>query len=165
VSHTLVIDEIRIDGSERAASGKAPVGSGNVRAKGYERHVDLSWVPVGGSGFERYIVYRSADATLSGRSACRFGELSLQTDFIGRPNQKMFYKVAASDRAYRQSPPSAAVSASTKALSDDELLTMLQEECFRYYWEGGIQFRHNPRKHSRDDRIVATGASGLASWR
>jgi len=33
VSHTLVIDEIRIDGSERAASGKAPVAPGNVRAK------------------------------------------------------------------------------------------------------------------------------------
>src|SRR5712675_707014 len=61
VSHTLVIDEIRIDGAERAASEKALVTPGNVRAKGYERHVDLSWDPVGDSVVERYIVYRSMD--------------------------------------------------------------------------------------------------------
>jgi len=60
--HTLVIDEIRIDGPEGAAApGKGLVTPGNVRAKGYERHVDLSWDPVGDSAVERYIVYRSAD--------------------------------------------------------------------------------------------------------
>jgi exo beta-1,2-glucooligosaccharide sophorohydrolase (non-reducing end) len=162
VSHTLVIDEIRIDGPERAASGKAPVAPGNVRAKGYERHVDLSWDPVGGSAVERYIVYRSADGKDFQPIGTQIRGVNRYTDFIGKPDQKMFYKVAASDRAYRQSAPSAAVSASTKALSDDELLTMLQEECFRYYWEGahpnsGTTLENIPG----DDRIVATGASGF----
>src|SRR6267154_5046458 len=162
VSHTLVIDEIRIDGAERAASEKALVTPGNVRAKGYERHVDLSWDPVGDSAVERYIVYRSMDEKKFQPIGTQVRGINRYTDFIGKPDQKMFYKVAASDRAYRQSPPSAAVSASTKALSDDELLTMLQEECFRYYWEGahpnsGTTLENIPG----DDRIVATGASGF----
>ena len=47
-------------------------------------------------------------------------------------------------------------------MSDDELLTMLQEACFRYYWEGahpdaGVTLENIPG----DDRIVATGASGF----
>src|SRR6195256_1530100 len=162
VSHTLVIDEIRIDGAERAASGKALAPPGNVRAKGYERHVDLSWDPVRGSAVERYIVYRSVDGKKFQPLGMQVRGINRYTDFIGKPDQKMFYKVAASDRAYRQSVPSAAVSASTKALSDDELLSMLQEECFRYYWEGahpnsGTTLENIPG----DDRIVATGASGF----
>jgi hypothetical protein len=47
-------------------------------------------------------------------------------------------------------------------MTDDELLTMLQEECFRYYWESahpdsGSTLENIPG----DDRIVATGASGF----
>ncbi len=46
--------------------------------------------------------------------------------------------------------------------TDDELLTMLQEETFRYYWDGahpdsGTALENIPG----DDRIVATGASGF----
>jgi hypothetical protein len=47
-------------------------------------------------------------------------------------------------------------------MSDDELLTMLQEAAFHYYWEGadsssGMAHENMPG----DDRIVATGASGF----
>jgi len=162
VSHTLVIDEIRIDGPERAASGKAPVAPVNVRAKGYERHVDLSWDPVADSSVERYIVYRSGDGKEFQPIGMQIRGVNRYTDFIGKPDQKMFYKIAASNRGYRQSALSEAVSATTKQLSDDELLTMLQEECFRYYWEGahpnsGTTLENIPG----DDRIVATGASGF----
>jgi len=63
---------------------------------------------------------------------------------------------------YRQSGFSEAASASTRELSDDELLTMLQEACFRYYWEGahpvaGATLENIPG----DERIVATGATGF----
>jgi hypothetical protein len=47
-------------------------------------------------------------------------------------------------------------------MSDDELLTMLQEACFRYYWEGahpvaGATLENIPG----DSRVVATGATGF----
>src|SRR5260221_13984583 len=41
--HTLIIDEIRIDGPEAAAAGNPPLAPKNIRAKGYERHVAVSW--------------------------------------------------------------------------------------------------------------------------
>src|SRR6266404_3610846 len=160
--HTLIIDEIRIDAPQAAAAGNPPLAPKNIRAKGYERHVDISWDAVPAMPVERYIVYRSFDGKDFQPIGMQVRGINRYTDFIGKPDQKMFYKVAASDRAYRQSAPSAAVSASTKALSDDELLTMLQEECFRYYWEGahpnsGTTLENIPG----DDRIVATGASGF----
>ncbi len=57
---------------------------------------------------------------------------------------------------------SAAATASTRQMTDDELLTMLQEECFHYYWDGahpkaGATLESIPG----DDRVVATGASGF----
>ena len=160
--HSLIIDEIRVDGPEAAALAKPPTPPQNMRAKGYERHVDISWDAVTATPIERYIVYRSLDGKDFQPIGIQTRGINRYTDFIGKTDQKLFYKIAASDRSYRQSGLSEAVSASTKTLSDDELLTMLQEECFRYYWEGahpksGMTLENIPG----DDRIVATGASGF----
>jgi exo beta-1,2-glucooligosaccharide sophorohydrolase (non-reducing end) len=160
--HTLIIDEIRIDGPQLAAAGKPPLAPTNVRAKGYERHVDVSWGEVAANSVERYIVYRSFDGKEFQPIGTQVRGINRYTDFIGKPDQKAFYKVAASDRRYKQSRLSVATTASTKQLTDDELLSMLQEECFRYYWEGahpkaGMTLENIPG----DDRIVATGASGF----
>jgi hypothetical protein len=48
-------------------------------------------------------------------------------------------------------------------MSDDELLSMIQEECFRYYWERGSHPQSGMALESvpGDPRIVATGASGF----
>ena len=88
------------------------------------------------------------------------------TDFVGLGGKKYFYRVTASNIHYRESVPSEVVSAAARAadqlFTDEELLTMLQEETFRYYWEGahpdsGTALENIPG----DDRIVATGASGF----
>jgi hypothetical protein len=66
------------------------------------------------------------------------------------------------DRHYRQSPLSDPAIAATRELSDDELLTMLQEVCFHYYWEGADPHSGMTRENiPGDERIVATGASGF----
>ena len=57
-------------------------------------------------------------------------------DFLGKAGVKAQYKVTASDDGYRESAMSQVASAATREMSDDELLTMLQEACFRYYWDG-----------------------------
>src|SRR6202051_4176196 len=59
-------------------------------------------------------------------------------------------------------PPASPATAATRKLSDDELLTMLQEAAFQYYWlasgrNSGMAHENVPG----DDRIVATGASGF----
>ena len=83
-------------------------------------------------------------------------------DFLGKSGVTASYKVAASDQQYRLSPQSSAVSASTREFNDDELLTMLQEACFHYYWDGADPTSGMTRESlPGDDRIIATGASGF----
>ena len=62
--HTLIIDEIKID-DRSAASPVAPElrspprSPKNVQAKGYDRHIDISWDPVKDSDLQSYAIYRS----------------------------------------------------------------------------------------------------------
>ncbi len=164
---TLIIDEIKID-DRNAASPVAPeVRSAprppqNVLAKGYDRHIDISWEPVADSDLQSYAIYRSIGKQKFLPIGIQSADINRYTDFVGRSDVKASYRVKAVDRSYRQSAFSEAASASTRELSDDELLTMLQEACFRYYWEGahpvaGATLENIPG----DERIVATGASGF----
>lgn len=164
-SHTLIVDEIKIDDSaailaEQSRLLNAPQ---NLRATGYDRHIDLIWDPAADSDdLQNYTVYRS----LNGRDFQPVGTqrpgLTRYADFIGKPGQKAHYKVVATDRSYRQSPFSVIASAATHTLSDDELLTMLQEACFRYYWEGSDPMSGATRENiPGDSEIVATGATGF----
>ena len=140
-----------------------------LSAKSYERHVDLQWSDPGGEfagKVERYVIYRSQNGGnfrpigMQVRGTTRF------VDFIGLDAARASYRVVASDAEYRESLPSEVVSAATRTaghlFTDNELLTMLQEETFHYYWDGahpdsGTSLENIPG----DDRIVATGASGF----
>jgi exo beta-1,2-glucooligosaccharide sophorohydrolase (non-reducing end) len=165
--HTLIVDELAID--DRSVASSASPGSAsslpapqNVRAKGYERHVDISWDAVNDAALERYIVYRSLAGGDFQPIGIQVPGVNRYADFLGKTGVSVRYKVAASDHQYTLSPFSNEASAETKALNDDELLTMLQEACFRYYWDGahpvaGMTLENIPG----DDRIVATGASGF----
>jgi exo beta-1,2-glucooligosaccharide sophorohydrolase (non-reducing end) len=167
VEHTLIIDELMIDDRGVASSGLQDVASNlpapqNVRAKGYERHVDISWDPVNDPTLERYVVYRSLEGGNFQPIGIQVPGVNRYTDYLGKTGVTARYKVAASDHHYGLSPFSSIAAAETRPLNDDELLAMLQEACFRYYWEGahpvaGMTLENIPG----DDRIVATGASGF----
>jgi len=164
--HTLVLDEIRIDDAESGIgtqeTSRPLLPPQNVRAKGYDRHVELCWDPATAPGVARYIIYRSLDGKEFASIGIQLPGTYRYSDFLGKPGVKAEYKVAASDRNYRQSALSAVASAATREFTDDELLTMLQEACFRYYWEGADPFSGMARESiPGDDRIVATGASGF----
>ncbi|HEY3973187.1 MAG TPA: glucoamylase family protein [Candidatus Sulfotelmatobacter sp.] len=173
VRHTLIVDELRIDDDAAGDAGaKLPAPDG-VRAVGFDRHVDVTWNPVNDSALGRYVIYRSlghnpkqGNTTEEGKNFEPIGiqvpGINRYTDFLGKSGVTATYKVAASDGQYRQSALSNGASASTREFSDDELLSMLQEACFHYYWEGadpasGMTLENIPG----DDRVVATGASGF----
>ena len=172
-AHTLFVDEIRIDdaGARKAGGTRgnatALAAPANLTATAYERHIDLSWeyttaARSSKSASERFVIYRAFDGKDFQPIGIQTPGIRRYTDFLGKVGQRAEYKVAASDAEYRESAQSAAASATTHAMSDDELLTMLQEECFRYYWEGadpdaGTALENIPG----DDRIMATGASGF----
>jgi hypothetical protein len=167
VEHTLIIDELMIDDLAVASSGLQDVASNlpapqNVRAQGYERHVDISWDSVNDPTLERYVVYRSQEGGNFQPIGIQVRGVNRYADYLGKTGVTTRYKVAASDHRYSLSPFSNIAAAETRPLNNDELLTMLQEACFRYYWEGahpvaGMTLENIPG----DDRIVATGASGF----
>lgn len=164
--HTLIVDEIKIDSAIPAGSASALsalAAPRNLQAKGYERHIDLKWDAEDNNRLEYYVVYRSFDGVTYEPIGIQQPGIHRYTDFIGAPGKKASYKIAAVDKRYRHSAFSPWTSAETRQLSDDELLTMLQEACFRYYWEQGSHPQAGMALESvpGDPRIVATGASGF----
>jgi exo beta-1,2-glucooligosaccharide sophorohydrolase (non-reducing end) len=159
--HTLIIDEIRV-GDDAPASKPSLPAPENVRAIGYDRHVEVRWDPVSSSLFGRYVIYRSIDGKDFEPVGIQLPGTNRYSEFLGKSGVTAQYKVAAADWDYRMSPLSKAASASTREFSDDELLTMLQEACFHYYWEGADPHSGMTRENiPGDDRIVATGATGM----
>jgi hypothetical protein len=161
VRHTLIVDEFRVDDDPAANAATLPAPA-NVRAKGYDRHVEIQWDPVPSPGLGRYVIYRSLDSKEFEPLGIQLPGTTRYSDFLGKSGVTAAYKVAASDQAYRLSPLSGAASASTRKFNDDELLTMLQEACFHYYWEGADPNSGMTRESiPGDDRVIATGASGF----
>jgi len=165
--HTLIIDEIALDSARQpsvAGAANLPSTPQNLRATGYERHIDLTWQPVHDDNAERYIIYRSTDGRNFKPLGIQIPGVNRYSDFVGNTDTSIRYryKVTASDRWYHRSPLSEESGASTRQMTDDELLTMLQEACFRYYWEGAHPDSGMIRENiPGDDRIVATAATGF----
>lgn len=162
VRHTLIIDEVRVGDDPTAGQKSALAAPENVRAIGYDRHIEVRWDAVNTPALGRYIIYRSLDGGEFRPVGMQLPGTTRYTDFLGKAGVTAQYKVAASDWEYRTSALSKAASAATREFSDDELLTMLQEACFHYYWEGADPNSGMARENiPGDDRIVATGASGM----
>jgi hypothetical protein len=172
-AHTLFVDEARIDDSTVSSDSVTPAVAApkDLRVRAYERHVDLTWdaglsASGSASGEEaalgRFIIYRSLDGANFQPVGMQTPGVYRYTDFLGKVGQTAYYKVVASNADYRESAPSAVASATTHPMTDDELLAMLQEECFRYYWDGGHPDSGMIRENlPGNDGIVATGASGF----
>jgi exo beta-1,2-glucooligosaccharide sophorohydrolase (non-reducing end) len=160
VRHTLIVDEIRVD--DDPPPGNAPPMPDHVRATGYDRHVEIEWDAVENAPLARYVIYRSLDGSNFKPIGIQLPDTTRYSDFLGRPGVRAQYKVAAANWQYRESPLSEAVAAATRELTDDELLTMMQQACFRYYWDGADPHSGMTRENiPGDDRMVATGASGF----
>jgi len=159
-AHTVYIDEIVV-GDEGANSSKGPSAPSGLNAKGYDRHIDLTWTPNNDTNLRYYKIYRSFDGKTYTPVGIQKASRTRYEDFLGESGKTSFYKVSSVDASYNESPISAEVKATTRAMSDEELLTMVQEGCFRYYWEGahpiaGMAIEILPG----DENLVAVGASG-----
>jgi exo beta-1,2-glucooligosaccharide sophorohydrolase (non-reducing end) len=160
--HVLIVDDIRIDDeAAEGASTALPVPDA-VSAKGFDRHIDVRWQVPANSATAYYVVSRSLDGGPFLPVGTQRPGVNRYADFIGRSGAKASYRVTAADWQGRESDPSTVAAAATRAMTDDELLDMLQEAAFRYYWEAsgansGMAHENLPG----DERIVATGATGL----
>lgn len=161
--HVLVIDEIRLANDAHSPVSPPPLSApAHVQATGYDRHVLVRWEDGGPGSPARYLISRSLEGGPFEPIGIQVPGIRMYSDFLGKPNVKARYRIAAEDGEYRQSEPSQEASAQTRELTDDELLTMLQQAAFFYYWDGaephsGMAYENVPG----DDRMVATGASGM----
>ena len=160
--HLLIVDEIRTASRELPSARPTLPVVHHVQAKGYERHVDVSWESVAEGSIARYVIYRSLNGGMFKPIGIQIPGIHRYSDFLGKPGQRTAYKVATSDADYHESAFSDTAAASTRAMSNDELLTTVQEACFRYYWEGADPHSGMTRENfPGNDRIIATGASGF----
>ena len=158
--HTVYIDEISVENPTQSA--KSPATPAGLAAKGYDRHVELSWTRDPSPNVRYYEIYRSLDGKDFTPIGIQKNHLTRYEDFLGASGKTAHYKISTVDTNYHESPLSAEVSASTREMTDDELLTMVQEGCFHYYWDGahpnaGMAIEITPG----DENLVALGSSGF----
>lgn len=159
--HTLYLDEVTVSDNAANVERSLAVPAG-LSAKGYDRHIDLTWNPSHDAGLRYSKIYRSFDGKTYVPIGIQKGYLTRYEDFVGESGKSFSYKISAVDMNYNESQLSTEVTAATRALSDEELLTMVQEACFRYYWEAGhpvagMAIEITPG----NDNLVAVGSSGF----
>jgi exo beta-1,2-glucooligosaccharide sophorohydrolase (non-reducing end) len=159
--HTLLLDDIRIE-KEAPLHQTAPPSPANVQAKGYERHIDITWSPAEDPALAQYVIYRSVGGDPFRPIGVQRPGVNRFCDYTGDPHLTASYRVSARTSSLRESAPSSAASATTHVMTDDELLTMVQEAGFRYYWEAAEPHSGMTRENTPgNDDIVAVGASGF----
>jgi len=157
--HVLLIDQLELLPEKLPSSTSKPVIG---TAKGYEKHVDITWKPVSDTAIKYIKVYRSADGGKFYPVGIQSPFISRYTDYVDTTGKKYFYRITLLDKNYKESAPSAVASASTRSMTEEQLLDMVQEAHFRYYWEGaektsGLALENI---HGRKN-MIATGASGF----
>lgn len=159
--HTLLIDEVR---TYRASANSNLFAPEQVRAKGYDSHIELRWKNTGNSGGSAFRVYRSLD---EGQTFSLIGQAgksdSIYLDFV-RPlglNVRALYRITSANGSGQESQASTHVSASSAPASDDQLLDMVQEYTFRYFWDFAHPQSGLIRERNTSGDIVTIGGTGF----
>ncbi|MEO8109151.1 MAG: glucoamylase family protein [Ginsengibacter sp.] len=158
--HTIYIDDIEflsVNESE-AITTKPEI----LFCNGYAKHVDISWKPFKNDNIKYVKIYRSEDRKNFTPVGIQSALINRYSDFTGMTGRKFFYKISFLNYDYKESPFSNVLSAGTRKMTDDEFLSMIQEACFRYYWDGAESVS-GLAKEDIPGRInmIAAGASGF----
>ncbi len=133
----------------------------NVVATGHDSRIDVVWSQPGDSMAEGWRVYRApqADGPFEPVRA-RPQKHKVFSDFLGENGRAYFYRVTEL-RDGSEVATSAVVSATSRAMNDDELLTSVQEATFRYFWHDGHPVSGLARESNNDSDRVTSGGSGF----
>jgi len=155
--HIFYLDEIRMASSGTATPLSTPQ---NVTAKGYYKHIDISWDGNPETTVAGYRVYKLENGNFVSIGSAK-PEDRFYVDFVGSPFLSGTYKVSAIDGSFNESNLSAEATATTKLMSDDEMLTMLQEATFRYFWDYAHPISGLIRERYGSANTVTIGGSGF----
>jgi hypothetical protein len=160
--HTLYLDDFQIRDVDTDDTAPPPTPQG-IAVQAYERHFDVSWAPSLAEDLLAYRIYRSSDGRTFELVGTQQGSRSRFVDFTGEPPREAVYRVTALDLAGNESAPSpVSKRMRTRVFTDEELLTMVQEASFRYYWEAAHPVAGlAPEVLPGDANLLALGGSGF----
>jgi hypothetical protein len=132
----------------------------NVTATGYDSRIDLKWQSNSGLNLDGYNIYSSS--SFNGpfiKLNDEIHKFHIYSDFFGKNNQTHYYYITAVDKNLKESLPSDTVYATSYQMSDEELLTTVQEATFRYFYDYGhpVSGLTKERKNSHLCTIGGTG--------
>jgi len=160
--HTLFIDNMRVNkGDGTFPPVSAPQG---VNAVGYECHIEISWDLNQETNVKGYEIERSVDG---GVNYTTVSQVDANTRFcidwvkdLGEVVEAS-YRVKALNEGNEPSGPSAAVSSTTGSMTDEELLDMVQQYTFRYFWDFAHEASGMARERNTSGNTVTSGGSGF----
>jgi len=156
IQHIFYLDEIRMS----SGSVTPPAVPQNVAAKGYYKHIELSWTLNTDTTLQGYRIYKLENGNYVTIGTTQKDE-RFYNDFIGATGVSASYKVAAIDGSLNESALSLEVTAETKQMNDDEWLTMLQESTFRFFWDYAHPVSGLIRERTGSKNTVTIGGSGF----
>ena len=133
--HVLHVDDIELletDFVTKTITTKPAITSASNE---YAMHVDITWNKITDRNIRLVKIYRSTDAKNLSVVGVQEPCINRFTDFNGKTGQRYFYSISFLDHNYKETKRSDLVPGITRTMSDDELLTMVQQASFRYYWE------------------------------
>jgi hypothetical protein len=133
-----------------------------THCKGYPKHIDIAWRAPMDSAVKYIKVYRSENGKAFKSIGIQSPRIQRYADFTGKTGRRYYYKIAFVGQDDKETKASAAKTSVTRKMSDDELLTMVQEACFRYYWEAA-EIKSGLAKENIQGRenMIASGAAGF----
>ena len=162
VQHTLYIDNMRVfTGTGASLPASTPTG---VSAKGYDSHIELVWDPNPEAFVSGYALQRSTDGGNSFSPLAYTGSNdTLFEDHVRELGNAVTlqYRISALNGVGELSVPSDTVTASTRIFSDDELLTMVQQYTFRYFYDFAHPASGMTRERNTSDNTVTSGGTGF----
>jgi len=136
----------------------------NVKVNGYERHNTVRWEASPSANIAGYRVYRSKNAGASYQFIGATGaDERMYLDYMGTvslPSQ-VLYAVKAYDQGGEVSDFSSPDTGYMHQLSDEELLDMVQEATFNYFWDYGHPVSGMARERLGSGETVTTGGTGF----
>jgi exo beta-1,2-glucooligosaccharide sophorohydrolase (non-reducing end) len=158
--NSIYIDDIEMLPAKKAAKvSDLPVIQSLT---GYPKHVDITWKKITDKNVHLVQIYRSETGDGYHPVGIQQSYINRFTDNTVETGKKYYYMISFLNSQYKLTNLSLPDSVSTKPMTDDELLTMVQEACFRYYWEGaesnsGLAKENIPGRQN----MIACGASGF----
>ena len=108
----------------------------DLRATGHDSRIDLQWAPSRSESTRGYNIYRAETRTGQFRRLnVGLHKLPFYSDFLSENDVKRFYRIAEVSNDFAESDLSDVVAATSYAMTDEELLTSVQQATFRYFWD------------------------------